>query len=183
MNQTMRTVLYLLGLSAVCAFLVVALMLTAPNKAHAADWNNDDFVWDIYRVRPTRHHHRPVRYYREPEARNFEIDADRHEDKRCLDHAIDTVSTEHTDPADAMISATKEWASRVQWYFGSRWMNWDNAEEKKVVCDQSNAMDTLSGRIIDNAQKMLGNEGKNVRCVIRAIPCAQPMQRAEERRQ
>ena len=180
----MRTVLYLVGLAAVCAFLVAAMMMTAPTRAHASDWNRDEFVWDINRVRVTRHHHRPVRYYRAPEypediARRYEIEA-HHNERKCLDHFEDAVSTEHTGPEEAMISATKLWAARVSFLWGGRFMNWDNAEDKRVLCDQSNAMDTITGRIIDNVQKLAGNEGKNQRCFIRAIPCSAPLERAEE---
>jgi hypothetical protein len=133
-----------------------------------------------------RHLHRMAHLYRESErdirheeGRRFEEES--HGDERhCLDHFEEVVSTEHTESGDGMTAAHKLWSARVQWYFGSRMMNPDNAKDAKFVCDQSNAMDTITGRIIDNVEKLAGHEGKNQRCVFRAIPCAAPLERVEK---
>jgi hypothetical protein len=132
-------------------------------------------------------HYRPhVRYYREPEhdredGRHYEIEARRdRDDWQCLDHPIMVLSTEHTEAALAMESAKKLWAATTQWIHGSRFMNLENAADEKVKCDQSNAMDTISGRLVEGAQKLVGNDGLNVRCVISARPCSAPLERAEK---
>jgi len=188
-SQTMRTVLYLLGLSAVCAFLVVCLMLTVPNKAHAQDgYGGIHWDWNLGTGDPHkrwRRHYQPhVRYYREPEheeGRHYEIESRRdHDDYQCLDRPVFVLSTEHTEAPMAMESAKKLWAATTQWEFGSRFMDLENSADEKVKCGQSNAMDTISGRLIEGAQKLVGNDGNNVRCVISARPCSAPLERAEE---
>ena len=80
----------------------------------------------------------------------------------------------------AMESAKKLWAATTQWNFGSKFMNLENAADEKVKCDQSNAMDTISGRLVEGAQKLVGNDGLNVRCVISARPCSAPLEHTEK---
>ncbi len=195
-RETLRACIIAASIFVLCVGIIVLGVFTAP-KAKAGDGDGygggTEYHWDwsFGTGDPHRRHRRFHRHhtYQPPvyayerrdgdEGRHFEIES-RHE--RCLDHHEDTVSTEHLEPNEAMISATKLWSARVNWLWGARWMNWDNAADKKVVCDQSNAMDTLSGRIIDNAQKLIGNDGKNQRCFISAIPCAASMERPEEKR-
>lgn len=174
------------------ALLSLAIISLVPIKAHAQDgYGSYHWDWDLGSGDPhkrwhrtyRRHYEGQVHYYRDPDdtARYYELEA-HHEERHCLDHVETAVSTEHTGPEEAMVSATKLWAARVSFLWGGRFMNWENAEQKRVLCDQSNAMDTLTGRIIDNVQKLAGNEGKNQRCFIAAIPCSGPMERAEEKR-
>lgn len=174
--------------------LAVALTYAMISSAHAQDgYGSYHWDWDLGSGDPHKRWHRTYRrhvdYYRAPERydeeRHYEIEAEHHGERQCLDRHVEVVSTEHTGSGGdaALISAHKLWSATTQWYFGSRFMNPDNAEDPKFVCDQSNAMDTLSGRLIDNAEKVLGNQDSaNKRCVFRAIPCAQPMERAEEPR-
>ena len=163
-------------------------LLTLPSNAEDY-YGGLDWRWDApHTGGGVRHHHRPhVRYYRTPdrdEGRRYELEA-RHEERegwQCLDHPMFVLSTEHTEAALAMESAKKLWSSTVQWNFGSRFMNLENAADEKVKCDQSNAMDTISGRLVEGAQKLVGNDGFNVRCVISARPCSAPLENAEEKR-
>jgi hypothetical protein len=164
----------------VVAFL--SFFITATAYASSGHWG-----WSRPQAVQQHHHyrhkvHRVARLYRgsDEDVRHEEGRRSERDDGHCLDHYEEVVSTEHTESGDGMTSAHKLWSARVQWYFGSRWMNPDNAKDAKFVCDQSSAMDTLTGRIIDNAQKLIGKEGKNQRCVFRAIPCAAPLESAEK---
>jgi hypothetical protein len=169
------------------AVALLILVVVAPAYAHEGD------IWDWTVPRGVHRHHYRHRHishvahlYRESdgdirheEGRHFEAES-RGDERHCLDHFEEVVSTEHTESGDGITAAHKLWAARVQWYFGSRMMNPDNAKDAKFVCDQSNAMDTITGRIIDNVEKLAGHEGKNQRCVFRAIPCAAPLERVEK---
>jgi hypothetical protein len=170
---------------------IAVVLFTFAIAAPAYAYDGDDWAWTLPRGVHRHYHHRHVvpsvvRLYREPdqdirheEGRRFEVES-RRDERRCLDHYEEVVSTEHTESGDGMTAAHKLWAARVQWYFGSRMMNPDNAKDPKFVCDQSNAMDTITGRIIDNVEKLAGHEGKNQRCVFRAIPCAAPLESADK---
>jgi hypothetical protein len=136
------------------------------------------------------HYRGGVHYYRD-DGRRDEIVVEererRHEsERRCLDHPEEVVSTEHTGgdggKASALISAHKLWSARVQWYYGSMWMDADNAVAAKFVCDQASAMDTIAGRLIDNAEKVLGNADQSAdqRCVFSAVPCVAPLEPVED---
>ena len=189
---TLRSFCIWLGVGYVLGLVFGIVYLVWPLPAHAQDgYSSYHWDWSLGSGDPHRRYHRSYRrhyydrdvhYYRDPDetARRYEIDA--RDERHCLGHFEDAVSTEHTGAEEAMISATKLWAARVSFLWGGRFMNWENAEDKHVLCDQSNAMDTLTGRIIDNVQKLAGNEGKNQRCFIRAIPCSAPLERAEEKR-
>ena len=178
-------------------FLIVGAVLIvfgfALSKARAQDgYSGFHWDWNLGTGDPHKRwhqHYRPrVRYYREPErdfgreGRPYEIETGRGDDWQCLDHPVMVLSTEHTEAPLALESAKKLWAATVQWIHGSRYMNLENASDEKVKCDQSNAMDTISGRLVEGAQKLVGNDGLNVRCVISARPCSAPLERAEEKR-
>ncbi len=96
---------------------------------------------------------------------------------RCLEDRngnpifVDVTSTEHTNEENAKEAATKMWMAKVQWHHGSKYMDLDNAAEKSEGCSKSNAMDTMSGRISETANKLIGQDGQNLRCVIVAVPC------------
>jgi hypothetical protein len=169
--------------------LIAVALLTLAIAAPAYAFDGHDWGWKrpraVHQHPHYRHVHRVARLYRgsDHDVRHEDgrhSDESRRDEGRCLDHYEEVVSTEHTESGDGMTSAHKLWAARVQWYFGSRMMNPDNAKDAKFVCDQSSAMDTITGRLIDSAQKIIGNEGKNQRCVFRAIPCAAPLESADK---
>jgi len=169
--------------------LIAVALLPFAIAMPAYAFDGHDWGWTRPRAAHQHHHyrhvHRVAHLYRGSD-RDVRHEDGRHSDEsrrdegRCLDHYEEVVSTEHTESGDGMTSAHKLWAARVQWYFGSRMMNPDNAKDAKFVCDQSSAMDTITGRLIDSAQKIIGNEGKNQRCVFRAIPCAAPLESADK---
>lgn len=176
---------------------MLLLLYLWPVPAQAQD-GYDSYHWDwgLGSGDPHKRYHRsyrlPVparRYYRATEAveegRRYEIivrhDRD-HSGWECIDKPVYVLSTEHTEVGLAMESAKKLWSATSQWNYGSRFMNLENAADERIKCDQSNAMDTISGRLVEGAQKLIGNDGQNVRCVIAARPCSAPLEDAEEKR-
>ena len=157
------------------AILLAALFMTPPIPAHAdGDW------WDSSPRQVHRRHYR-----RKPRApavaawREREEDFDRDRSPRCLSVFIDVTSTEHTNAENGMEAAKKMWMAKTQWHHGSKYMDVDNAGDYRAGCSKSNAMDTMSGRLSEATNKLIGQEGQNVRCVIVARPCRMQLEKQE----
>jgi hypothetical protein len=181
------TVVSTLLLIAATAIVFFIWSLAAPAPAPAGEW------WEHHgRAASTQYRRgraqyrsrgRRTRGYRQQSERRWERElrfADEQPDidssPRCLeDHGmpiyVDVTSTEHTNTENSMEAANKMWAAKVQWHHGSKWMDLKNANDRQEGCSQSNAMDTMSGRISETANKLIGQEGQNQRCVIVAQPC------------
>lgn len=202
-DQTLRTLTIIAAIAGAWALLIVAMTLTAP-KAKAQDGYGDGGIhwdWSLGTGDPQRRwhrtyaHHAPrhydydrasVRYYRSPEESEWreERGERRHEPRdgfECVDRAVEVVSTEHNSEEQARESAKKLWMVQVSWKYGGRFLDLGNAADYLEKCGPSNPMDTLTGRLIEGAQKLVGHEdGQNIRCQIKARPCSAPMQRVEE---
>lgn len=143
--------------------------------------------------RSYRRHHpkRPVvieRYYREPEdmAPAWAGMEDRRgkclTDRRGEPVNVEVVSTEHNSEDAARESAKKLWMVQTAWKYGGQYIDLDNAANVREKCGPSNPMDTITGRLIEGAQKLTGNDGQNMRCEISARPCSPPLQPMERHR-
>ena len=181
-RNTIISILEILLPFAILAIIVWGLLLVLPSAAHADGWEHPWSLSPSY-ARPRKHRskyrNKPnVNYYAAPKWVE-EIEDDGNKRPICLRSYVKIVSTEHTNKANAMEAAKKMWAAAAQWEEGSQYMSLDLAEDYREHCGPSNAMDTMSGRISEATNKLIGQEGQNLRCVIRARPCRAVMQKAE----
>ena len=174
--MTRNTIISILIL--IAAIVTMLLMIKTP--AHADGWAH---CWDLgpcqQRARRARRRSKPKveHYYAPPRWEDVEIDPDR--SPRCLDTFIDVTSTEHTNKDNGMEAARKMWMAKTQWHHGSKYMHPDLAQDFSAGCRKSNAMDTMSGRISETTNKLIGQEGQNMRCVILARPCRMVLEKVE----
>jgi hypothetical protein len=173
-NRTQAIICMLLFAAGLVA--LIALAMTVPTApASAASYRTCDWTGHCYRVQRARTH-KPRRKYRRIPERDWtewedDMDSDRDRSPECLPNFVDVTSTEHTNEENGKEAATKMWMAKVQWHHGSKYMDLDNASNKQDGCSKSNAMDTMSGRISEATNKLIGQEGQNIRCVIIARPC------------
>lgn len=159
--------------------LTITCMLMAPHKANAFD---DDWDWSlgtkqVHRINHRRHHH-----HRDPGPRVYGWPREEFDGNRrpiCLDHFIDVVSTEHTSKENAMEAARKLWMAQTSWHEGAQYLDLELAKDYRVHCGPSNPMDTMSTRINQAVNEVIGREGQNVRCFIRARPCRAQLEKGE----
>ncbi len=154
------------------AFLTFACAITA---------RADGYFWD------DSHHPRRVvhRRSKKPALRYYAAPAEDEWNEpsvRCIDKKVEVVSTEHTNVENAKEAGRKILMATIQWRYGGAYMNLDLAEDYREYCGPSSAMDTASGRISEAANKLVGQDGQNVRCVLRALPCRARLEKAEGHR-
>jgi hypothetical protein len=132
-----------------------------------------NWVWYRYRV-----HHKPISVFRYRDNYRY------HDERRglCQDREIQVVSTEHTNEDNARESARKLWMAFAGWRDGERFMDLDQAADVRWSCGPSSAMGTITGRISQAAEQMVGKGGQNVRCELRARPCEAPLEPDRDRR-
>ena len=130
----------------------------------------------VYRKRARRNRGEELRYYAPVEPEWDEPGV------RCIDKKVEVVSTEHTSVDNAREAGKKILMATIQWRYGGAYMDLSLAEEFREHCGPSNAMDNLSGRISEGVNKLIGQEGQNVRCVMRARPCRARLEKAEGHR-
>lgn len=148
------------------ALILVLAFLIAPAQAQHC-WD-DIFGYSCSSkrkvVRKKRYPKKEVRQYRAPDSGDSRRPV-------CVSDDVEVVSTEHTTQDNAMEAARKMWAFSTQWKWGSQYMALELADDFRSYCGQSNAMDTASGKLNEAMSSMVGKDGVNVRCIIRARPC------------
>jgi hypothetical protein len=131
----------------------------------------------VYRKKARRRpREEDLRYYAPPEDYWDEPQV------RCRPEKVEVVSTEHTNVDNAKEAGRKILMATIQWRYGGAYMDLTLAEDFREHCGPSNAMDTATGRLSEAANKLVGQDGQNVRCVIRARPCRAKLSTVEGHR-
>lgn len=161
------------------ALLVLALAATVGN-AHAAqvcdyiskpyrnNWTGDIVYRRVYVCRPERRYYAAPREYRIERERDYD---DGRRGSLCLPDTVEVVSTEHQGEENARESARKLAMAKIQWLYGSQYMNIDEGADVRWRCGPSNAHDTFSGKIAEGVGALTGRGGQNVRCELWVRPC------------
>ena len=160
-------------------FLAVCAMSPPPALADG-DWDWSMSTKQVRAAQPRRHKRR---YYRSVERKiaipDWMSDDDGNRRPVCLDKFFEIVSTEHTSKAIALEAAKKLLMAEIQWKEGAQYLDLTLAQDYREHCGPSNPMDTMSTRINEAVNQVIGREGQNVRCVIRARPCRARLEKAE----
>jgi hypothetical protein len=91
--------------------------------------------------------------------------------------AVRGTSGQHNTEAASKRDAVFRWMLEAQAEHGSVYMNFNLATRKVWQCFQSQAHDTLGGKIVAGAGKLIGGEGYQVVCRLWASPCRAPYER------
>lgn len=166
------------------ASLLAAACLAVPAAVHADGLGH---CWDLGgcpQRRRARRHRKPkpdVSYYAPPKWDELAED-DGNKRPVCATDTIEVISTEHTNEENAREAGRKMLMAAIQWRIGGAYMDLSLAEEFREHCGPSNAMDTMSSRISEATNKLIGQEGQNVRCIMRARPCRARLEKVEGHR-
>lgn len=169
----------------IIALIVIIWMATSPSPAHAGSRDHYalDWGWEEPRARPRRaraprkyRHTRQRDYdeprsYRAPPWREIEIVGDGIRRPICVPEIVEAIGSEHTTEETSMGAARKQWEWTTQWKWGSDYMALELAEDFRHRCGKSAAMDTFTGKLNEAVSTVVGKEGFNQRCIIRARPC------------
>jgi len=104
-----------------------------------------------------RHYRAPVKVYS-----NGETDAFCH-------RLIETTGEQAQSKDNAEAFALRSWQGRVRFHFGEKYLNFENARDKRLTCSPSSVADTVGGKI---GEKLLGIS--HFRCELSARPCRAP---------
>ena len=148
----------------------------------SCDWADYCATYYIYRrVRVREYQPQVYSYVRRGRDEDYRDRRDHDTGGQCRE-VLDVLSTEHQSEDNARESARKLVMAKIQWLYGSQYMDLANAADVRWRCSASNAHDTVSGRLTEGAAKLIGRDGQNVRCALWVKPCKAPREKDKETR-
>jgi hypothetical protein len=154
-----------------------------PRKAYRYEAYKADLYWGQYhcggRYRPEGCARWRWRRWQARERARWVDDGRERGGHQCLTRSppVRGVSGQHNTEAASKRDAVFRWMLDAQAEHGSVYMNWHLATGKVWQCFQSQAHDTIGGKIVSGVGKLMGGEGYQVVCRVWATPCRAPFER------
>lgn len=153
--------------------LLALLLLSLSLTTASADWPRDAFTCRAYRAdlywhEWAREHCRDYRWrYRQRSRQAYRQHTYAHEDgcRRVIESTGEQAQSK--DNAEAL--ALRNWQGRVRFHYGEKFIQFENARDRKITCSASSVADTVGGKI---QEKLMGVS--HFRCELSARPCAAP---------
>lgn len=91
---------------------------------------------------------------------------------------VQGLSAEHLGEEAAWGDAQRDWANKVRWQAGERFMDLRYAVAVEKQCTISSVKESVLGRITQGAKEIVGGDavGARWRCMVRAAPCQAPIE-------
>lgn len=95
---------------------------------------------------------------------------------------VQGISNERSSQSEAWEDAVRDWANKVRWTYGEKFIDPRNANPMQRQCNISTVSESVVGKLTSDARAAAGGEayGSRWRCVARGGPCQAAIEPAPE---